>query len=265
MSSMVNPPASSYDAWRFLDLSLPSVAENLALEEALAHSTCSTSFLPTLRLWTNPPAVVVGRFQNVNSEVDVDLCLRKEVAIARRFTGGGAVFHDEGNLNLTIVTRRPERNHVTEFQRNGSSMILKLLDSLRLQGTFVSSNSVHVGGKKIAGGAAAVGRDFVLWHASILVSTNTDLLSELLAPSRRNEESKFIRSRWHPVTTLVAALGKPVSVEEVKNQLKVATESSFGVGLSSGVLQDDEKERMILLHEGKYSTEQWNLCGIHRE
>jgi lipoate-protein ligase A len=264
MSSMVNSP-SSHNTWRFLDLSFPSAAENLALEEALARSTLSTKFLPTLRLWTNPPAVVVGRFQNINSEVDLDLCKRKKVLIARRFTGGGAVFHDEGNLNLTLVMRPPERTQVTEIQKSNSSIILKLLDSLRLQGAYVPPNSIHVGGRKIAGAAAALGRDFILWHASILISTDTDLLNQLLAPSRESEESSFIRSRWHPVTTLVAALGKPVSIEEVKHQLRIAAERSFGVEFSRSGLPHDEEERMKLLHECKYSTEQWNLHGNYRE
>jgi lipoate-protein ligase A len=265
MPPVVNSPPSSYDTWRFLDLSFPSATENLALEEALARSASSTSFTPTLRTWKNPPTVIVGRFQNVNSEVDTDLCIRKKVSIARRFTGGGTVFHDEGTLNLTIVTRRPQRIEVTELQRNGSSIILKLLDSLGLRGTLVPPNSIHVGGKKIAGAAAALGRDFALWHASVLISTNTDLLNELLAPSRRSEESRFIHSRWHPVTTLVAALGKPVTTEEVKHQLMVTAESSFGARLSTGGLQDDEKEQTTLLHEHKYSTEQWNVKGIYRE
>jgi lipoate-protein ligase A len=261
MSSMVNSPSND-DTWRSLDLSLPSAAENLALEEALARCISSKHFLPTLRLWTNPPTVVVGRFQNVTSEIDVELCMREKVAIARRFTGGGAVYQDAGNLNLTIVMRPPWRIQVTEFQRNASSIVMNFLDGLQLQHTFVAPNSIHVGGKKIAGGAAAVGRDFLLWHASILISTNTELLSQLLAPSRENGEGNFIRSRWHPVTTLVAALGKPVSIGEAKNQLQTAARRSFNVKFSLGELRDDEKERMRSLHRNKYSTVQWNLSGI---
>ena len=261
MSSMVNSPPNE-DTWRYLDLSLPSAAENLALEEALARCTPSKDFLPTLRLWTNPPTVVVGRFQNVNSEIDMDLCIRENIAIARRFTGGGAVYHDSGNLNLTIVMRPPWKIQVTDFQRNALSIVMNFLDDLQLQHTFVSPNSIHVDGRKIAGGAAALGRDFLLWHASILISTDIELVSQLLAPSRENSEGDFIRSRWHPVTTLVAALGKPVSMGELKHQLQAAARKSFDVKFSPGELRDDEKERVHSLHRNKYSTAQWNLSGI---
>ena len=258
---MVNSP-SNEDTWRYLDLSLPSAAENLALEEALARCTSSKDFLPTLRLWTNPPTVVVGRFQNVNSEVDVHVCRRENIAIARRFTGGGAVYQDAGNLNLTIVMRPAWRIQASEFQRNALSVVMNFLEELQLQHTFVSPNSVHVRGKKIAGGAAAVGRDFLLWHASILISTDIELLNRLLAPSRKNGEGNFIRSKWHPVITLVTALGKPVSMGEVKHQLHRAARRSLNVKFSPGELRDDEKERMHSLHRSKYSTVQWNLNGI---
>ena len=226
MPSMVDHPLSP-NIWRLLDLSLASVTENLALEEALARSAANPGFVPTLRLWIDPPAVVVGRFQNVESEVDVELCKKEHVKIARRFTGGGAVFHDEGNLNMTLVMRRPEGLRLTEFLEKNSSVIMNLMGGMGLKGTFVPPNSIHVGNRKIAGAAAALGRDFALWHASILVSTDLARLSRILSPSTKSAAGRFTHSRWQPVTTLTTAVGKPITVEVVKGRLIVTTANSF--------------------------------------
>lgn len=247
--------------WRLLELSYTSVFQNLALEEALARNTSTATFRPTIRLWVDPPAVVVGRFQNVKTEVNMEFCKQNNVSIARRFTGGGAVFHDEGNLNLTIVRRRPEGIMLPEFHEANSSIVMDLLDNLGLEGTFIPPNSIHVSGKKVSGAAAALSRQFVFWHASILISTDTDMLNQVLLPNRQNHAAYFIRSRWQPVTTLEAALGKNLEIEDVKRQLVSSLESLLQVRLEANGLFDDEEQHMVSLHAGKYSSDEWNLYG----
>lgn len=106
MSSLVRQPVSTTEG-RILNLSYPNAFQNLALEEALAKSNLSSS-ITTVRLWENPPSVILGRFQNPTDEVDIAFCNSRGIKIARRFTGGGAVYHDLGNLNFTIAGPRPK-------------------------------------------------------------------------------------------------------------------------------------------------------------
>ena len=247
--------------WRLLDLSYPSAYQNLALEEALARSNWSGS-IPTLRTWTNPLAVVVGRFQEVSSEVDVDLCQQNSIEIGRRFTGGGTVFHDKGNLNLTIVTPRQEGMSLSRLNEINCTVILNLLDQLGVQSKFVSPNSIEISGRKVSGAAAALGRNFTFWHASILVSTNTDLLNQVLLPGKVPKQTKFIHSRWRPVVTLEKALGERVELEGVKHQLIRSCARSYGVGLEVGKLSIEEEQLMESLHARKYRTSEWNLQGV---
>jgi len=203
--------------------------------------------------------VVVGRFQQVSLEVDVDLCHQKNVEICRRFTGGGTVFHDKGTLNLTVVAPRQEGLSLGKFNEINCTAILNSLDQLGAQGKFVSPNSIEVSGRKVSGAAAAMGRDYAFWHASILVSTDTDLLDRILLPARIPKQTKFIRSRWRPVVTLEQVLGERVELEDVKHELVRSFARSYEVGLEVGKLSKEEDRLVESLHARKYLTHEWNL------
>jgi lipoate-protein ligase A len=139
---------------------------------------------------------------------------------------------------------------------------LNLLDQLGVQCEFVSPNSIEISGRKVSGAAAALGRNFAFWHASILVSTDTDLLNQVLLPSKVSKQTPFIRSRWRPVVTLEKALGKRVELEDVKHQLVRLCARSYGVGLQVGELSIEEERLMESLHARKYRTSEWNLQGV---
>ncbi len=257
---MVNEEAIA-GPWRVLDLSYGSVFENLALEEALARTTQSANFQPTVRFWVDPPSVVLGRFQRTTDEVDTALCEQYGVQIARRFTGGGAVFHDEGNLNFTIVNRGNGTLSPTKLHEDDSSIVVDALRGLGMKASFLSPNSILVGSRKVSGAAAALGNGFTLWHNSILISSNIDILERVLAPSRKIDSTPFVRSRWCPVSTLEAVLGKRIGLEQVKSQLVSSLQSILGVKVKAGRLNADEEATFSSLFDGKYSSLDWNQDG----
>jgi lipoate-protein ligase A len=254
--------ATFANRWRLLDLSLPSVQRNLAIEEALLADSESGEFQPTIRLWVDPPAAVLGRFQQAEAELDLEQCRKNGVQIARRFTGGGAVYHDEGNLNLTMVTSRPVGISLMELHKNRASILTSLLHRLGLETYYVPPNSITISGKKIAGAAAALNRSHTLWHTSILVSTDTRMLNRVLRPSTQERNTHFIRSNWMPVTTLQAVLGKPVKLEQVKTVLIGIVAEKTGADVLAGALSTEEERLAGELYENKYSSERWNLFGI---
>ncbi len=218
--------------------------------------------MPTIRTWTNTLAVVVGRFQEVSAEVDVDLCQYNSIEIGRRFTGGGTVFHDKGNLNLTIITPKREGMSPSRFNATNCNMILHLLEHLGVKSVIVSPNSIEISGRKISGAAAAFGNNFAFWHASILVSTDTDLLYQVLLPGKVSKQTKFTPSKWRPVVSLEKALGKRVKLEDVKCQLLRSCARFYGVEVEGGKLSMDEERLMESLHARKYRTNKWNLHGV---
>ena len=264
MPSMVNQERRS-ETWRLLDCSYDSAFRNLATEEALARSTNSKNFQPTIRFWINPQSVVLGRFQKPSAEVDTSLCQRSGIQIARRFTGGGAVFHDKGTLNFTIITRPEMTTNLVRLNETASVIILHTLSRLGLRGRILSPNSIMIGMKKVSGAAAALGSGFVLWHSSILVSTNIEILESVLAPSRRSNVAPFVHSRWHPVTTLQDALGDGLNVDYVKAQLIKSAEEKLCVKLKAGRLRTEEERWFTSLYNRKYSSASWNQNGRYEE
>lgn len=210
-----------------------NIYENLAIEEALlraadlsiihdindsdagvlecaaeAGSACSTTAPPSqLQLLTlsyiNTPCAVVGRNQCVFTEVNVPLCHRRHARVARRGSGGGTVFHDEGNVNFTFLTHRMSYDPVRTI-----GMLMKFLvdflevDAKRL--TTTGRHDIFLDGKKITGSAMRIQRDVAFHHCTLLVSSDKAALSGPLQPSGTytSVETKSTTSVRSPVTTL---------------------------------------------------------------
>jgi lipoate-protein ligase A len=247
--------------WRLLDVSYDSVYRNLALEEALISCHESNGEAPKIRLWSNPPSIVVGRFQDVRQEADVPLCMKNGIKIARRFTGGGTVYHDQGNLNFTLISREPVVN-LQNIQHRNISILKDTIRRLGIESTLTSPNSISVENRKISGASAAVRHNCVLWHASLLVSTDLKLISQVLSPSRENFTSTRVRSRWQPVTSLQTLLSRTVEMNEVKGQIINTIENMFDIRLRRSQLSSNEERLTARLHHLKYSTAEWNNEGI---
>jgi len=244
--------------WRKLRLSYSSAFKNLAVEEAMARAF-STGTQPSIRIWINPKAVVVGRFQEVANEVDLTQCESNQCQVARRFTGGGTVFHDDGTLNFSIVTGRAEGSTLGFLEAN-TRVTLDFLAALGITGTVNPPNSILVEGHKVCGAASAVGKNFALWHCSILVNTNLQLLERTLAPSKTST-SRYVRSRWQPVTTLSKLLSKPLSIDEVAQAIERSVERHFGIELEDGRISVEEGRLTEALFREKYMSDLWNLKG----
>jgi lipoate-protein ligase A len=247
--------------WRLLDISYDSVYKNLALEEALITCHESDEETPKIRLWCNPPAVVAGRFQDIRLEADVSMCERIGIKIARRFTGGGTVYHDQGNLNFTLIGRESVID-LQDVQNHNISILKETLSQLGVESTIVPPNSISVHGRKISGASAAVRHNCVLWHASLLVSTDLETVSQVLSPSRENFSSNRVRSKWQPVTNLQTSLSRAVEVSEVKTQILKTIENMFDIRVRRSQLSSSEEDITNHLHDLKYTTAEWNNEGI---
>lgn len=250
------------DSWRLLDLEYTDAPSNLALEEALARQVGEGKSPPTLRLWRNRNAAVIGENQSANAELRLDACRELGVEIVRRFTGGGAVYHDLGNLNYSICTRKLSSSSLELQQtvfRQGLDCAVACLGILGLESSRVPINTIVVRGRKISGGAGAIRWGAVFYHGSILVSTDLEMMWKILRWEQPPVPRAPVQSTRLPVTSLKTELGGGIPIDQVKGALRDAFAGTFETELVPGPVTEQEVHMIPALVKEKYGAEEWNL------
>lgn len=193
---------------RLLHSTSTSPQANAALEEHLFRQTNSES---VLLFYRNRPSVLCGRNQNLWQECDPVHCERYGIALLRRITGGGTVYHDEGNLNVALI--QPRRSHSHE---KFTLMLSSALAQLGLSDTRIDSHgSIFAHGGKLCGTAIALTGAASLVHGCLLVTTQLAHLRAALAlPATRQVTGHGVASRRVPVTRLAEHL-PGISVADV--------------------------------------------------
>ncbi|MDO8483796.1 MAG: lipoate--protein ligase family protein [Candidatus Limnocylindrales bacterium] len=190
---------------------------NLAVDEALARAAGPE---PALRFWRNDRCVILGRFQLAGAEVDLGAAHRLGVPVYRRFTGGGAVYHDAGNLNVSLVAPRDhplvERRLGAGLQGLYGALLEPLAAAVRTLGipAGAAPRGLFVGGRKLGGIAAWVGARSVLVHATLLIDADLVALERVLAGpgDPGNRRWQLTKSERTPVTSLARELdGSPAA------------------------------------------------------
>ena len=193
---------------------------NLALEEELLKTVRNNETI--LYLWQNDKTVVIGRNQNPYLECNIDYMNENNIFLARRISGGGAVFHDLANLNFTFVTK--EENVDLEKQMK----VLKLaVEGFGLKVEFSGRNDLLVNGRKFSGHAFYNEDGNYFHHGTLMVNVNVNILGDVLNPSKLKLKSKGIKSVKSRVINL-NELNNEITIESLKNSLEKAFEKIYG-------------------------------------
>jgi lipoate-protein ligase A len=253
---------SETDSWRFLNLEYADAPSNLALEEAIARQVGEDKSPPTLRMWRNRSAAIIGENQSADAEVRLDACGELGVEVVRRFTGGGAVYHDLGNLNYSICTRRSSPSSLELQQavfKRGLDCVVVCLSTLGLESNRIPINTIMVRGRKISGGAGAIRWGAVFYHGSILVSTDLEIMWKILRWEQPPMLRTLVKSTRLPVTSVQTELRRRIPVDDVKAALSDTFARTFETQLVPGLATDQELRMIPFLVREKYGTTKWNL------
>jgi lipoate-protein ligase A len=201
-----------------LDLTLPTPAENLALEEALLDAAEAGESGEVLRFWESPTHfVVVGYANKIATEVNVAACAAKGIPILRRCSGGGTVVQGPGCLNYAVVLRITEtgptrsistaNQYVMERIRAGiQSAIGNRQSAISIQGhtdlTIITPHAPRPTPLKFSGNAQRRRKNFLLFHGSLLLNFNLPLISELLLMPSLQPDYRSGRSHEQFITNL---------------------------------------------------------------
>ncbi len=246
-------------SWRLLPLRMDEPFYSMAIDEAILRLKAGGKSPNTLRFWRwQPSTVSLGYFQSVDREVDLEVAKKRGVAVVRRITGGGAVFHDQdGELTYSVVCGQNDvpRDIEKSFEAICEGLI-RGFKRLGLDACFSPLNDISVGGKKISGSAQTRKWRCVLQHGTILIDPDIRLMFELLRVSPEKITDKFISSAYERVTSIKRELGEKPSFEEVKEAMRLGFEESFGVSFEEGELSSEEISLAKELIE-KYASYEW--------
>lgn len=231
-------------------------ALHLALEEYLFYNEKEEFAL----FYVNSPSVIIGCNQVWENEVNVDFCMQHNIPVLRRMSGGGAVFHDDGNLNYCFITNQ---------SGVGTSLSAEFLKPVVIALTYFGFQPV-VGkrkdlwlpdGYKISGTASHIAAKREMHHGTLLYNTNLEQLAGALNPVKREQKTKGIASVTSPVKNIIDYLKEyqlPVYETadffiQLINQLEPILEIN-----GSFKLDAPSQEQVNLLADNKYRTDLWN-------
>lgn len=224
---------------------------NMALEDYLVHSDIKEDLFV---LWQNRPTVVVGRHQNSHAEINLPYVREKGIAVVRRLSGGGAVYHDEGNLNFTFITAASGMK--LDFAAF-TVPVIEALHQLGVPAVHTGRNDIVIKGRKFSGNAQYRFKDRLMHHGTILFDSNLEDVSQALQADESKTIARGIASVRSRVTNIAEHLDLPLSLEEFKNMLveNILSHSSFS---RQRELNHLETAAVEALRDSKYTSWDWN-------
>jgi lipoate-protein ligase A len=239
---------------------------NLALEEHVLRNRMGTE--DYLLFYINAPSIIIGRNQNTIEEVDSKVVAERGITVVRRISGGGAVYHDLGNLNFSFMTPQVHGrfNRYELFTRP----VVDVLHDLGVPAELGGRNDILAGGRKISGNAQFARPDRMFSHGTLLFDSNLDDVTAALIPRPGKVESKGVKSIRSRVANITEFLSEPITVIELRERI---IERIFGTRDRTKVptleLTEDDWSAVSALVKSKYGSWDWNYgenprCNVQR-
>lgn len=204
-------------------------------------------------LWQNENAIIVGKHQNTIEEINLEYVKSQKIQVVRRLSGGGAVYHDLGNLNFTFIL---DAGEVEDLDLSFfSTPIVKALKKLGLEVEQNGRNDITIDGRKFSGSAQYIKEGRIMHHGTILFNSDLNKIAAALAVSKDKVESKGVKSVKSRVTNLIDYLPKKISLEEFKELLKTYVFEQID---EQYYLTEADLQRILEIKKERYDTWEWN-------
>lgn len=225
---------------------------NVAADEYILKHIEDDCFM----LWRNDNAIIIGRYQNTLSEINYDYVKDNNIAVVRRISGGGAVYHDLGNLNFSF-TQTGKDSCLMDFEKY-TKPIVEVLNQLGVDAKFEGRNDITIDGKKIAGNAEHIYRNKILHHGCILFSSEMKNVAEALRINPVKYTDKAVKSVPKRVTNIAEHLPTPLTIEAfTKKLMDYVVETTPGCKMYS--FTEEDIAAIQKLRDEKYATQEWNF------
>jgi lipoate-protein ligase A len=229
---------------------------NLALEEFVLRQKPVDD--DCLLFYVNAPSIIIGRNQNTIEEINPDVVEARGVRVVRRISGGGAVYHDLGNLNFSFLAPYVygRFNRYEHFTRP----VIEVLQAMGVPAELGGRNDILAGGRKISGNAQFASGGRMFSHGTLLVDSHLDDVTDALRPRPGKVESKGMKSIRSRVANISEFTAAPLTVDQLQDRI---LERLFGTADRARLplleLGDADWAAVRELAERKYGTWEWNF------
>lgn len=225
---------------------------NLAIEEyALKHLPNSDDYL---LFYINEPSIIIGKNQNTIEEINATYVEENNIHVVRRLSGGGAVYHDLGNLNFSFITN-DDGESFHNF-RKFTAPVVQALKTLGVEAELTGRNDIQVGERKISGNAQYSTKGRMFSHGTLLFDSEMENVVSALKVNAEKIQSKGIKSIRSRVANISEFLVNKMTIEEFRLAI---LRSIFGEGeIEEYKLTDEDWEKIHELSRSRYQTWEWN-------
>ncbi len=226
---------------------------NLAIEEyALKNLDINETYL---LFYINRPSIIIGKNQNTIEEINTEYVEENGITVVRRLSGGGAVYHDLGNLNFSFITK-DDGESFHNFKKF-TEPVIQALKKLGVNAELSGRNDIEVEGRKISGNAQFSTRGRMFSHGTLMLDSEIDHVVSALRVKKDKIESKGIKSIRSRVANISEFLKEEMTVEEFRQLL--LTNIFDGLDeIPEYVLTEEDWEKIHQLSENRYQTWEWN-------
>ena len=247
--------------WRYIKNDNVTASAGLAADEVLVNCSGAGTSLPTLRLYTYQPCALVGRFQTIENELNLNYCIENKIPVNRRPTGGGAIIMGQDQLGVALVIPGKSDEtyaHVRERMAQFSQGIISGLATLGIEVEFRRKNDLEVNGKKIAGlGLHKTATNGLLFHASLLVDLDVPFMLNVLKTPFEKISDKEISTVSERTTTVRREIETNLIINEVRTIILNGYRNAFQVDIQKGDFTKSELEEIHQLEKNKYCDNDW--------
>jgi len=226
---------------------------NLAAEEYVLKNFSDNAFM----LWRNAPSIIVGNHQNTLAEINTEYVKENNIDVVRRLSGGGAVFHDLGNLNFTFIKNIDKSKDKVDFS-TFTQPIIDVLRNMNINANFEGRNDIVIDGKKISGNAQHTNGNRMIHHGTLLFSSVMTDLSNALKVNPLKFKDKAVKSVRSRVSNISDHMPEKIDVLTFRDRIMDYIVSTHE-GAYLYEYTDEDREKINQLVEEKYGKWEWNF------
>ncbi|KFL43590.1 lipoate--protein ligase [Lysinibacillus sp. BF-4] len=227
---------------------------NLAIEEYLVK-TMDVEQEPILLFYINQPSIIIGKNQNTIEEINTDYVEDNDIIVVRRLSGGGAVYHDHGNLNFSFITK-DDGNSFLDYKKF-TQPVVDALAKMGVNAELSGRNDILAEGKKVSGNAQFSTRGRMFSHGTLMYDTEIDAVVAALNVKQEKIASKGIKSIRSRVANIADFLQQPMPIEDFRMEI---LKSIFGgeENIRYYKLTDEDWQAIHKISQERYQQWSWN-------